>query len=146
MEHFTSFGQYLKFSFAREFIYRDETKGDFSYNPNALEKLGGYLVAPLMKPSDSLLKNIRNPLVITALTIGAIFVATLVFYPAVVVSLLQNITVLKFAICSLVDVTILGLGLRTLGRLGVSGDNGLLSAWDKGEIIPVPIGASFLLT
>lgn len=141
MDHFLNFKEYGDFALAREFLYRDPTKGMFNHVPNRLEKLGGRLIAPLFTPADKVLRNIRNPLLIAALTISGIFFTTLLFYPSVFVLLTSCVLAIKITAFTLLQTTILGLCLRTLGRLSPS--NELLKAWDNKELVPVPIGAEF---
>lgn len=142
MEHFSSFREYTNFATAREFIYADPAKGDFKHKPNTLERLGGFLVAPLFTPADKFLTNINNPAVIAAMTASGLFLATLVYYPESVARVFDYAWAMHTGAYVLSQSAILGLGLRTLGRLSPEGD--LLQAWDRKELVPVPIGAQIL--
>lgn len=143
MEHFSTFREYARFAMAREFIYADPDKGDFRYHKNKIERLGDFLVAPLFSPSDKLLSNIRNPALIASLTALALFANTAAFYPSVVEKIFSYTWLLHDGSFYLSTATILGLGMRTLGRLHPL-DNDLMQAWDKKELIPVPLGAEFI--
>lgn len=142
MEHFASFKSYCRFAMAREFVHK-ETGSPFIYAKKRLEKIGDLLASPLIKPGDFVLKNIRNPLFVTAAVIIGLALTTLLFYPAIIPSLVLFTFTVKAGIFLLCQSTILGIGLRTLGRLG---HPELMSAWDRQKLAPVPIGAILIRT
>lgn len=137
MKYFDSLKSYFQFAAAREFVYK-ETCTPFSYLPNRLEKMGEILAKPLFHPADRFLKNIRNPLYITALVVGAIALTTLVFYPALFPGFVSLAYTIKFGAYVLTQSLILGFCLRTLGRLS---HPHLMNAWTAGQLHPVTIGS-----
>lgn len=142
MKYFSGFKEYANFALAREFIYADSSKGNFKHSPNTLEKLGSFLVAPLFNPADKIMKNMNNPVVIVAVTTAGLFAATLAFYPATIVHIIDHVWVLHMASFALSQSAILGIGLRTLGRL--SQDCALMQAWKRQELIPLPLGSELI--
>lgn len=140
MDHFDTFSSYVRFTFARDFIKKDPSEISFHYTKNKWEKTGDFLTKPVLKPIDFSGRNSRNPFFITALTIAALFVATVLFYPAMVSGFLTIPVVvgIKTALYTLTQITIVGLCLRTLGRLN---NPVLMSEWDKHNLIPQRIGS-----
>lgn len=146
MNHtFDSYIDYFRFSCAKGFYNLTDEK-EVAYPKNILEKVGNKILAPIVVPMDRLLKNIRNPLVIVALTIAAIAIATIAFYPEVVAAAIGTALpfllkiepwMLKFAVFSAIELNILALGLRTLGRLC---NKDLMQAWKNKEIDSFAIG------
>ena len=136
MDHFISLGQYAQFAMAREFITTENSR-TYGYAKNRREKWGDFIVAPLMRPANYVTLNIRSPLMITALVVAGLALATLIFYPGLVPGLFFLAKSCKFAAFLMTQSTILGFCLRTLGRLG----NGeLMNAWDRNLLTPVKIG------
>ena len=114
---------------------------------NAIEKMGDILIWPLFKNSDSFLRRIREPYMITAMTVTSIGIATLLFYPEESINTINNVVpitslidpkVVKFAVYLWSEATIFGFGARTFGRLS---NNTLMTAWNHKNIVAVPIGA-----
>lgn len=140
MKDFDSFSGYLRFATAREFTYTDQKETSFKYTKNRCEKIGDALATPVMRPLDFTARNSRNPLLIAALTVVGIFLSTLIFYPAVFAGVFTEtvIVCLKAVAFTLTQTTILGLGLRTLGRLN---NRELKDEWLKQRIIPQPLGS-----
>lgn len=141
MKHFDSIGSYFRFVLAKDFLHKD-TLAPVHYRKNFLERLGGKLAGPLLKPGDILLKNIRNPLLITALVVVSIALTTLVFYPGVYAAIVPMAKVVRFSLFCITQTTILGLGLRALGRLR---DDVLMDHWIKREIVPLGIGSTVVM-
>jgi hypothetical protein len=149
--HFNSIRDYFSFVAAKGF-YDVAREQEISYSKTILDTLGTIIVKPTSIIIDRTLKNIRNPLVITALTIVAISIATIIFYPAKVVSVLETVLpfifhiqpwMLKLATFAVVEIHILAIGIRTLGRLN---NRELMQAWTRREIIPIAIGTRILNT
>lgn len=140
MKNFDSLKDYFRFALAREFVHRENCQS-FSYKENFLEKIGGFTVKPLFHPSDYVLKNIRNPLFISATVIVGLALTTLVFYPALVPGLLTLTGALKFTGYLLTQSTIVGLGLRTLGRLH---NDQLMTAWKHQLLLPINLGTEII--
>lgn len=140
---FSSAGEYFRFIGAKEFVNCD--KGDtFDYPTNALEKIGNALSKPVLATTDLGLRNIRNPLVITAITIAVIALITLVFYPVTVAGVIAfsiQPWVLKLSFYLIAQITTLGIGLRALGRLN---NNAIAVAWNAKTILPIQIGSERL--
>lgn len=142
---FDSCKDYFKFVWARDFYHLEQQKV-IHYSPSRLEKAGRALLAPAFTPIDQLLRNIKNPLVITALTIMAIAIVTIAFYPATVITAVGTVLpfifniqpwMLKLTLFLAVELNILAIGMRTLGRLN---NASLMQAWTRREIIPIMIG------
>jgi hypothetical protein len=146
---FISFRDYVRFVGAKEFVQLPDER-PFLYSKNALEKVGHVCVMPFLTPVDEALQNIQNPLVMTALTVAALAVVTIIFYPLEFVAGLRKIAPFLFKISAekikmttfiSSQVCIAGLGLRALGRLF---NPNLMSAWTRREVIPIAIGMQVL--
>lgn len=140
MKFFDRFSDYLRFAGAREFTYRDQKDTSFKYTKNRCEKIGHALAKPVIGPLDFIGRNSRNPLLIAALTITAVFVATLIFYPSVIAIVFTATVVvcLKAAAFTLTQAAIVGLCLRTLGRLN---NQELMRKWAAHRLSPQSIGS-----
>lgn len=136
MKSFNSFRDYLRFTVAKQFVYK-ESGQPFEYRRSRLEKTGGVIASLIFRPGDYLLKNIRNPLFITAAVVVGIALTTLVFYPALFPVFLSAGT-LKLGAFLLTESTLVGLCLRTLGRLN---NQELMLAWIKKELDPIAPGS-----
>jgi hypothetical protein len=126
-----------------------QTKG-FSicqYTPTTLEKVGRVFQWGVAGFLDFFLRNFKNPLMIITLTAIAMVVTTFCFYPIVtfagivaVIPFLQYVitpTVLLAITFGIAQLTILGICLRTLGRLN---NQGLMGRYNAGELKPILIG------
>jgi hypothetical protein len=143
---FDSWRSYFAFSFAREFADR-ETGEIVQRQPSRLEKIGASLAAVLVSPLDAVMREFRNPLVIVALTATVLFFTSIVFYPVQTMAIACRILPflkyihaghIKGALYVLSEAVILGLGLRTVGRLS---NADLMRAYREKRIIPIPIGS-----
>lgn len=143
---FPSWSNYAHFILAREFAPQDPTQ-QVPIAQNRLEVLGHALSLPVAKPFNYLLREIRNPLVILSLAVSLVALATLVFYPAELVLFATTLFpflahakpwMFKAALYVGVQTTILGLGLRALGRVC---NDALMHAWHTRQIVPVHVGA-----
>lgn len=148
---FNSVGDYFRFGNAKSFFHSGEQKF-FEYPKNLLERIGDRLVKPVASTTDFLLVNIRNPLMILALTVAAIALVTIAFYPTVFMNALGAVIpfvfsiepwMVKLAVFAAVEINILGVGLRTLGRLT---NKVLMQAWTNKEIIPISLGTQIIKT
>jgi len=137
MKSFNSIRGYFQFALAREFVYQDSLS-QFHYRQNKLEKVGAFLARPIFQPGDYLLKNIRSPLFITATVVAGIALTTLVFYPGVVPGLLGLANAIKLGVYAVTQSTIVGVCLRTLGRLN---HRELMEAWAHQRITSVTLGS-----
>jgi hypothetical protein len=145
---FHSFSEYWQFAWAREF--RDiEDHEKLEYAKTRLERLGDFMVYPIHKISDHALRNIRNPLMILTVTVTAIVAVTILFYPEESVKFVSRVVpiaqqvkpwMIKATLYSVLQFTILGICLRTLGRLDPSGE--LWNMWDQAPrtMIPIAVG------
>jgi len=142
---FTSWADYGHFSFAREYV--TQAGEPYAYDRNWLETIGHAMAWPVLQPANFIAREIQNPLVILALTVSAIALATIAFYPTQFFGALSTIApflskfhpwMAKFALFLCIEITIAGIGLRTLGR--VTNDD-LMLAWTNREIRPLHIGA-----
>lgn len=139
MIHFNKITDYFNFVGAKEFAYHNNTP--FRYTKNICERIGDFVVAPVLKPFDFSLRNIRNPLFIVALTVGCLFLATLLFYPGVVAAVIVGAPLIKLAAYVLVQTTLVGLCLRTLGRLA---NPELTENWNSLKIQPLSLGTELV--
>lgn len=142
---FDSCRDYFSFVFAKGF-YDPKEKTVVDYPKNLLEKVGGVILAPAFTSTDQLLQNIKNPLVITALTLAAIAIVTIAFYPATFVGMIGIVIpfiwsiqpwMIQLAVYGAVQLNILALCLRTFGRLS---NPSLTQAWTNRNVIPIAIG------
>lgn len=134
---FNSFSEYWHFAWAREFWDVDGEER-IAYAKTRLEQLGDVLVYPVMRITDHAMRNIRNPLMILSVTLTAIIAVTILFYPEELarvvtraIPMAQQVKpwMIKAALYTTLQVLILGIGLRTLGRLDPSGE--LWTLWDQ---------------
>lgn len=141
---FDSWKQYFQFSLGREFVNR-QTGEPFPVH-SSLEKVGHALASVVMKPLDLVMREFRNPAVIVALTVAMLAATSLVFYPvhtmAIAYKLFPFLKAIqahhvKAALFAVSQTVILGLGLRTVGRLS---NPELMAAFQSREIIPLSIG------
>lgn len=144
MNYVNPLTNYLRFAFAREFQSANEEP--FIHQKGLLEKVGGILVSPFFRPCDGLLKNIKEPFMITALTVSAMGLTTLFFYPEESVNALHTLLpftayiqpkLVKFAVFLGSETIILGLGLRTFGRLS---NKALVEGFENKTIVPLSLG------
>lgn len=147
MNALTTVKDYFKFATAREFWHSSLEEGSFVYEKTTTEKIGDILVMPIFKNSDSLLKRIREPYMITAMTLAALGLTTLLFYPeetmssinrVIPVSSMINPKTVKFALFLASELTILGFGARTVGRLS---NTTLMNGWNDKTVMAIPLGA-----
>ncbi len=147
MNYFHTIRDFVNFATAREFWNDNMNEGVFAYEKNKAEQIGELLIRPIVKPIDSTFKRIREPYMITALTIAAISCVTLVFYPEAcaekiryvfpLISFLQP-WIVKLAVFAGTEAIIFGFGTRTIGRLSQSD---LMTAWNSKSIVAIPLGA-----
>lgn len=146
---FNSWQDYSRFALAREFAECD-TGLVYKHQSNLATQGGALLSAPFLCTIDKVLSQFRNPSMIAALTTAALIATAFVFYPAstwatatTIFPFLRLVTAnhLHFALFTLSQMAIAGLGLRTLGRLS---DRELLAAFQQKRIEPVPMGAVFI--
>lgn len=145
---FQSFSEYWRFAWAREF--RDIDRHErVIYAKTRLERLGDVMVYPIMRMADHTMRNIRNPLMILSVTLTAILAVTILFYPeelmrtiSTLIPIAQKLKpwMIKGGLFTALQTTILGMGIRTFGRLDPSG--ALWSIWNlkPRHIIPIAVG------
>lgn len=143
---FDSWKHYFNFVFAREFRY---VSNDEKFNPSKhtiLQKIGGLLCKPIVNLADYTFLNIRNPLVILSWTIAAVAAASIIFYPVEFIDFMSKALpfaqkiepwMLKLSLFTILESTILGVGLRTIGRIN---NSELWTAWRAKEIYAVVLG------
>jgi hypothetical protein len=149
---FHSFSEYWQFVCAREF--RDVNNHErVIYAKTRLERLGDFMVYPIMRLTDHTMRNIRNPLMILSITLTAIIAVTILFYPdeliraatkAIPIAHRLEPWMVKAALFTELQVTILGIGIRAFGRLDPSG--ALWNLWDHGPRIirPIAVGTDVI--
>ncbi len=140
-----TFLDYCKFSLAREFSTPEGES--FLYVKSRAERWGDRFVAPIFGSVDRVLKNIKKPLVITAIAITLVVAVTVLFYPSShIASLLYSVTTslaitpekLKFALFLLTESTLLGMGMRAFSRFN---NPSLVAQWKNHQALPIPVGA-----
>lgn len=143
---FDSWSNFFEFGLAREFVSADVEEA-IEIPESRLEKFGHVLSFPLLHPVNYLMREIKNPLVILSLTVALVALATLIFYPAQMMAAVYSVLpflakvqpwMAKLAAFCVVQTTILGMGLRALGRMC---NTDLRKAWDNKEIVAIHIGA-----
>jgi hypothetical protein len=143
---FDSWKGFGSFALAREFGDQ-KTKNIYLSHSTRLEEIGDALSSVVMKPIDAVMRGFRNPLVIVALTVSLIFIASLVFYPVQamaaacrILPFLKHVNAahVKAALFGVSQAVILGLGLRTVGRLS---NDDLKDKVRNGRVFPIPVGA-----
>lgn len=142
---FETYKDYFRFAGAKSFF---TSGGDqFVYPKNLAERLGDKLLNPVFKPTDFMMRNIKNPLFIVILTVVAVALVTLAFYPTAVVAAAGAVIpavfyiqpwMLKLGLYAVVQSTIFCLGMRTIGRMK---NPVLVQAWNSRELVPIPMGA-----
>lgn len=142
---FDSWRSFWSMATAREF-FDLETKQTVKRR-SCLEVTGSHLSAVLLKPLDAVMKEFRNPVVIVALTVSLIFIASIVFYPAQTFGMACRILPflkavrphhVKAALYFISQIAIGGIGLRMFGRLS---NHELMQGVRSGRVMPVPIGS-----
>ena len=133
------------FVFAKEF--RKKSTGEIhQYPQNRLESVGNNLRWMLGRSTDLLLREIKNPITIIALTSLALFSVTIAFYPSSALLLAAKLLpplshlkpwMLKLTLYIATQSTILGVGLRSLGRFN---NEALFRSWKRSELEAVFIG------
>lgn len=130
----------------REFWHQTPSEGSFEYEKNWAERWGDAMVRPVFKNTDTALRHIREPYMITALTLAAIGMVTLVFYPEKCGEFLTDTLpigdyikpwMIKFGVYLGTEAVILGAGLRTFGRYD---NQELIDAWREKRILAIPMG------
>lgn len=142
---FNSVKEYFQFAMAKGFKHvASETV--FAYEKSPIEKLGHAIAAPIVRFTDATLRNLKNPVFITASTVVAIVVVSAAFYPAQTLAIIGMVAppllkikawMVKFAVFSLCEATIIGVAVRTFSRLS---NETLMSAWRRRELVPISIG------
>jgi hypothetical protein len=146
MNHlFHSPRDYFQFVCAKGY-YQPGADHLFDHHPNYLEKIGDRMLHPFTTAADRTLKNIRNPAVLSSITITALALVTIAYYPSQLIKVIKNfvpflfeVKNLRFGLYAVSQYHILALGIRTLGRL--SNHSHLLPAWTRREIVPISIGS-----
>ena len=142
---FDSFGDFFSFTLAREYVELPQ-RGPFVYPQNWAEKVGLVLAMPVLKPANFFVREIRNPLIILALTVAAVSFVTFLFYPAEFAAVAYDILpslahlpgwMMKAALFTLIEMAVAGVGLRALGRVC---NQALLGPWQERRIEPIHIG------
>lgn len=132
------FPRFWAFSIA--YSFRDKEGNSFIYEKNTLEKAGHFLRLGVGMATNTLFREIRNPIMIIALTALALLGVSIAFYPATALNVIASVCPIllktkpwmaRFALYLLCQSTILGIGLRTLGRLN---NDLLVKAWKDGTL------------
>lgn len=143
---FGSLQEYGRFAMAKEFVHQGDGT-NFAYQKNRLERLGEIILKPIFHPTDLFFRNIRNPLVILAMTATAIALVSIAFYPTQFMAGVYTVApflklaepwMVKFALYVTTQSFILGLGLRTLGR---QNNEALMTALRARGLAAIPLGS-----
>lgn len=152
-----SFLGWCRFALARDFITVQSSQQEdgraelFQYEQTTLERCGRALRFGVGSVLDLLLREIKNPITIVALTALASIIVTIAFYPTAAISTISTVLpfvasiepwMLKMAVYVLLQTTIVGLGLRAYGRF-INAD--LVKAWRDSDIEPLFIGTKTLV-
>jgi hypothetical protein len=130
---------------AKEFRVKNSGKV-FQYQKNTMEKMGHVLRFGLGSIADLILREIKNPIMIIALTAIGFLIATFLFYPTVTLAIIAKVFpfiyaikfwMIKLAIYISLQLTVLGVSLRTLGHLQ---NKFLMDEWSNGNLESVFIG------
>lgn len=141
---FSSWRSYFHFTMARDFV--DARTYEPWKERNIGERIGNLLMKPIFQPLNFLAREIKNPLVIVALTTTLIAITTLVFYPTELMAVVGTVFpfamkirpwMVKFALFLTVEGTICAIGLRAFSRLC---NERLVAAWHARSILPLHIG------
>ena len=113
---------YFKFVFARE--YRNKDNGDlYQGSPSIIERFGAIVSAPLLELGDAVLRNLNNPLLIIAATMGLIAAVSIGFYPETTIKIIGKAApfllmitpqMIQLSIYVIGQITILGIGLKAI--------------------------------
>lgn len=142
---FATWNDYFSFVLAREYVSSD-TGEIFPVKKGPLEKFGRACASLAVQPVDFLLREIRNPLVLLSMTVGALFLTSVAFYPTQTWNLAAQVLPFIKGIKSYhvhaffygtSQSVILGLGTQALGRLR---NPALMEAFQNKRIIPISIG------
>jgi hypothetical protein len=145
---FNSWSHYFSFALARQFIPAPGQR--LEHEENCVEKVGGSMAALVIKPLDCFLQKITHPVVLLALTVAALGCVSIAFYPVYTLQVATTIfPFLKYitaahihaALFIILQTSIGGLGVRTLGRLH---NQPLLTAYQRATLVALPIGARAL--
>lgn len=133
------------FAFAKEFRRKD-TQAKYNYELGKVEKFGRTLMRGVESVLDLTLREIKNPILIIALTALTLLVVTIVYYPqqawllvTTVVPFAKSIEawMVKMALYILTQITVSGIGLRAFGRFS---NPILCQAWRNNELEAVMLG------
>ncbi len=139
------FPRYFAFIAAKDFRKLSDDQ-PFEWEQSRLEELGNRLRWGLGSALDLILREIRNPITIVALTALAALIVSITFYPATTLGTAAKVApfvlkvkpwMVKLALYIVTQVTTVGIGLRGYGRLQ---NAPLYEAWKRGELEPVYIG------
>jgi len=135
-------------AFQTAYTFYDTTNSqEYQYEKHPLENIGGWLRAPVGIPTNKFLQEIKNPLVILSMVALAGSAITIAFYPReffhtvkVIVPFVEQVKpwMVKATLWIIGEATILGIGLRALGR---ERNPALVAAWKANQIIPLHLGA-----
>lgn len=142
---FNSVRHYFQFVMAKGFL--DATTGELlDYKKSRFERLGYAIAAPILKTTDAVVLNLRNPVVLSSYTVGCIAIISFIYYPAQTVAAIEKVApsllklklwMVRFALYTATELTVLGLGMRTLSRIS---NESLSRPWNAGTVQPIPIG------
>lgn len=133
------------FAFAKGFR-NIKTQEEHQWKKNSLEQLGTVLRWGVGSLTDTLLKEIKNPVTIVGLTSLALLAVTIAFYPGTVIAVTAIVFpaalkiqpwMIKIALYILVQTTIAGIGIRAYGRLC---NEQLVQDWKQGSLKAVHVG------
>lgn len=142
---FNSVKHYVQFVMAKGFL--DTNTGKLlDYDKSRFERLGSAIAAPIIKTTDAVVLNLRNPVVLSAYTVGCIAIISFIYYPAQTVAVIEKVAppllklklwMVRFALYTATELTVFGLGMRALSRIS---NESLSKPWNAGTAQPIPIG------
>lgn len=137
--------KFFAFTFAKGFR-NIQTLEEHHWKKNSFEHLGTALRWGVGSLTDTLLKEIKNPIMIVGLTSLALLAVTIAFYPGTVIAATAKICpvalkirpwMIKMALYILLQSTIAGIGIRAYGRLC---NEQLLQVWKQGSLKAIHVG------
>jgi hypothetical protein len=146
LNHFTSFHDFGRFIWARQFV--DTQTNSVIVSKNRCERLGDLLTAPLLTPIDIATRNMYDPKVIISAVMISLAAISIAYYPDKTIGVISKAipkavelapSTLRFAMFCWMQISIIGLGLRTWGRLDPNSP--LLQKWDANQVLSIPLGS-----
>jgi hypothetical protein len=125
----------VRFALADHFLLKDTLP--VSYQKNGIEHLGTLCVKPLYKIVSYISTHIRKPTAIVLFTLLAALLSVFVFYNFPIIAILGKLfpyQTVRFLLFVYVEITLLGMGFRAMGRFS---NPPLIALWKEGALTAV---------